>query len=582
MKIKLKLSLLLLASITFFLSITSIIIYYYEKERTLSYTYDHLEAIAETKSIRIDYIIQRRYELINLLSTAPSIAENLYNFLERKDPYMLKNISEALLRYQTHGITIRDSHVTDTSGNVLVSTKGLPSHHSFSQEEIFKKSMKGENYLDGFFFDEENNLNVLLGGPVVWKDQIIGTLILEISAEEIVSLTEDYTGLGRTGETTLAQLREYYIFLTHLRFDKDAALHRMMPAGDPQYATGRIFMEKKDGFYEDIKDYRGKEVIASGRYFPESQWALITKMDREEVMEPIMMLKRILFIMLGISILAALLIAFIAGNYLIKPIERLTDSAREIEKGDLSKRVSYEAKDELGDLAQAFNRMAGRLEKKLSELDRFAYVISHDLKAPLHAIGPLIGFIKEDYKNNPLDKEGDEMLDMALIKVDQMERLIQSILESAREEKKAKERINLYALLNEILVNLSPPDHINIQIQPDMPFVDYHKTSLIQVFQNLLSNAIKFMDKPEGLVEVGYQDEGNHYIIFVKDNGPGIEEKDYEKIFEMFGTTSTNQKIDSTGLGLSIVKKVVTENGGRVWVESKRREGTTFYFTIGK
>ena len=115
-----------------------------------------------------------------------------------------------------------------------------------------------------------------------------------------------------------------------------------------------------------------------------------------------------------------------------------------------------------------------------------------------------------------------------------------------------------------------------------LPTVHIERTRIGQVLQNLLSNAIKYMDKPEGLVRVGCTEEGGFWKFYVSDNGPGIEEKDRQRVFQLFQTLKPRDQADSTGVGLAVVKKAVEMYGGRIWIESVVGKGSTFYFTLPK
>jgi len=129
---------------------------------------------------------------------------------------------------------------------------------------------------------------------------------------------------------------------------------------------------------------------------------------------------------------------------------------------------------------------------------------------------------------------------------------------------------------------LSPPPHIRVTVETPLPAVRVEPTRIAQVLQNLLSNAIKYMDKPEGLVRVGCAEDGEFWKLYVSDNGPGIEEKDRERVFQLFQTLKPRDQADSTGVGLAVVKKAVEMYGGRVWIESTVGEESTFYFTLPK
>ena len=117
---------------------------------------------------------------------------------------------------------------------------------------------------------------------------------------------------------------------------------------------------------------------------------------------------------------------------------------------------------------------------------------------------------------------------------------------------------------------------------PGMPTVAGEPTRIQQLFHNLVSNAVKYMDKPEGEIEVGWADEGSQWRFQVRDNGPGIAERHFERIFQLFQTLAPRDRVESTGVGLALVKKIVEMYQGRVWLESELGKGTTFYFTLPK
>ena len=144
------------------------------------------------------------------------------------------------------------------------------------------------------------------------------------------------------------------------------------------------------------------------------------------------------------------------------------------------------------------------------------------------------------------------------------------------------EQINLNTLIAEIIGQISPPENIEIIIKRELPTVTYEKVRMIQVFQNLLSNAVKYMDKPQGRIEVDYIEEDDSWTFSVADNGPGIEQKHFEKVYQIFQTLKPRDEIESTGIGLAVVKKITEVYGGKTWVESKPGKGSTFFFTLPK
>ena len=224
-------------------------------------------------------------------------------------------------------------------------------------------------------------------------------------------------------------------------------------------------------------------------------------------------------------------------------------------------------------------------ERKVIEkqLEDFAYVVSHDLKAPLRAINQLAAWISQDHAG-AFDKGGKEQMDLLVGRVKRMDNLIDGILQYSRAGriKGSEKEVDLNNVVKEVIDTLAPPKNIHVTIEDKLPVILAETVRIEQVFQNLISNAIKYMDKPKGEIRVGYVDEGNNWKFSIADNGPGIEEKYYDKIFQIFQTLESRDKRESTGVGLALVKKIVELYGGKIWVESKTGEGSTFFFTVRK
>jgi PAS domain S-box-containing protein len=222
-----------------------------------------------------------------------------------------------------------------------------------------------------------------------------------------------------------------------------------------------------------------------------------------------------------------------------------------------------------------------RLEETNKELDNFAYIVSHDLKAPLRGIGSLANWLITDYKDK-LDKEGADIIDLLINRVERMKNFIDGILQYSRVSrvKENDVEIDLNRVVREVIDLLAPPENIEIKVKSQLPVIKGDRIYIEQIFQNLLSNAIKFMDKPEGKIRINCKETEGFWEFSVKDNGAGIDEKYFNKIFMIFQTLQPRDKFESTGVGLSIVKKIIETNGGKIWLTSEVKKGTTFYFTI--
>ena len=241
------------------------------------------------------------------------------------------------------------------------------------------------------------------------------------------------------------------------------------------------------------------------------------------------------------------------------------------------------AEQELEILNKDLESAVWELRRANKELQEFAYITAHDLKTPLRGIGTLANWLSTDYADK-FDEEGKKQVTLLVDKAKQMSALIDGIMQYSKlgHTSPEKRQVDLNTAVSDIIASIEPPENIHITIENELPILMCEKTQIMQVFQNLLSNAIKYMDKPEGQIKVGCLELGDFWKFSVTDNGPGIDEKYHKKIFKIFQTLSQQDRVDSTGIGLSIVKKIVELNAGIVWVESEPGKGSTFFFTVPK
>jgi PAS domain S-box-containing protein len=237
---------------------------------------------------------------------------------------------------------------------------------------------------------------------------------------------------------------------------------------------------------------------------------------------------------------------------------------------DISQRKEQESERE---------QLIKALARSNQELDQFAYVASHDLKAPLRGIANLSQWIEEDLGEG-LSGENKEQMELLRGRVHRMEALIDGILQYSRAGRvKAKpESIDTGAMVKDVIELMAPPKTITITVAPGMPTVRAEKIPLQQVFMNLLGNAIKHAGSNEPQIGVSWEDAGPFYEFSVRDNGQGIAPQYHERIFGIFQTLEARDKVEGTGIGLSVVQKIVEAKGGRVWVESEVGKGASFKF----
>lgn len=222
-----------------------------------------------------------------------------------------------------------------------------------------------------------------------------------------------------------------------------------------------------------------------------------------------------------------------------------------------------------------------KLEKSNDELQEYAHVVSHDLKSPLRSINALVNWIRED-NDKTLNEDTLSNLDLIDETLEKMEQLISNILKysSLGSDSSISENVDTNQVIEDIKTLLHIPEHISIKVEQTLPIIKADKVKIQQLFQNLISNAIRYCDKNPGLIVIDFEELKDHYQFSIKDNGIGIAQEYHNKIFKIF--QSLNDHKDSSGIGLSIVKKVIDLYKGEIWLESEVGQGTTFFFTLKK
>ncbi|MBV6624278.1 MAG: PAS domain S-box protein [Rivularia sp. (in: Bacteria)] len=239
--------------------------------------------------------------------------------------------------------------------------------------------------------------------------------------------------------------------------------------------------------------------------------------------------------------------------------------------------------DELAQINLILLQTTTELEKRNQELDQFAYVTSHDLKAPLRAIANLSEWIEEDLQE-ALTPDTQKQMNLLRGRVYRMEALINGLLQYSRvgRMKTQAEKVAVAQLLEEIIDSIAPPKEFTVEVIGEMPTFTTERIPLQQVFTNLISNAVKHHNREDGKVTISANEQDEFYEFAVTDDGKGIAEKYHDKIFVIFQTLESRDKRENTGIGLAIVKRIVEEIGGTITLDSQLGIGTTFRFTWSK
>jgi signal transduction histidine kinase len=319
---------------------------------------------------------------------------------------------------------------------------------------------------------------------------------------------------------------------------------------------------------------------------------MVVKQDMDEVLaDARRVLLTLLLALVGLQV-AALALVFPVVRTLTQPLRILEHATSRVAAGDLGAEVPEEGAEELKALGIAFNAMVRRLSdartetaRRQGELESFTYAVSHDLKAPLRGVHSLSEWLEEDLAGE-LDPKSLEHLRLLRERVGTMNALIDGLLEYSRIGRvtQPEVRVQVEDVVSSVLKVLPLREGIQVKVATPLPTVYADTVRLQQVFQNLIGNALQHHPGPEGTVEVSCQERDDAWAFSIRDDGSGIDPRYHERIFEIFQVLERRPGTQSTGIGLALVKKIVEDRGGEIWVESAGipGEGATFRFTWSK
>jgi len=398
--------------------------------------------------------------------------------------------------------------------------------------------------------------------------------------------------------------------------DKDAALIKEMELELDRFNTSALsVIDEHDSIMRergwelvklegDLKDSLGRAV--------ENEISQIER-NKNDLRNRIAVINTLIFLIIaGVAVIAVFIILY-ATKSITNPIQKLYEGAGVIGKGNLDHRLDIKTGDEIEELATGFNRMAGELKElytnlenkvkertaqlaeandllalKNKELDDFTYIVSHDLKEPLRGVKAFTKLLIEEYSGK-VDKEGKEYLKTISESSSRMTNLIEDLLNLSRigRIRNIEPGIDLNTLLSDVKKNLAyclEEKKVDLKVSKNFPKVTCDRIRISEIFSNLISNAIKYSKKDvKPVIEIGYFDRGDTYEFYVKDNGIGIEKQYHDKVFQIFQRLhAKGSEYEGTGAGLTIVKKIVENHGGKIWVESEAGKGSTFNFTLSK
>jgi len=349
-----------------------------------------------------------------------------------------------------------------------------------------------------------------------------------------------------------------------------------------------VLLEGKDNFYIFVKESGYIDFKGNG-------WALLVHIPVNEVFAPAFKLRDNILIVVAITILAVIILIFFFSRYITGNLNKITYATKEIEKGNYKTQITIKSKDEFEDLANVLNKTTlalGKLDENRKQIDKakteFLSITSHELRSPMTPMKAQLQMLLQDYFGK-LNEKQKESVNLVLRNTERLDKIILDFLEISRIEA-ARLKFNfvktditphIKSVIDE-MKSILPEKHLEVKLDiKKLPNFEVDPDRIMQVLRNIINNALKFSND-HGKILVNVEPQGNYILFSIKDSGIGISKELQSRIFEPFfqAEQTIYRKYGGTGLGLAISKGIVESQHGRIWFESKKDIGTTFYFTI--
>jgi signal transduction histidine kinase len=510
--------------------------------------------------------------------------------------------------------------IAASNGQVLVSTDPNDEGKFRENTPYFLEGLNAP-YVENPFYDLSLAKNIMaVSAPVTGPDgRLLAVLAGTIDLGEMNQIIQRRTGLHRLDDAYLINTSN--LFVTQPRLQPNSAI---LQRGIHTPAV-KACLERTSGVIE-APDYRNEPAIVSYRWLADRQMCLITKIDQSEAYASSRELSITMLIIAVGTLLASALLAIFLTQTVTRPILLLNQGVGQVSQGNLGFRIPVDTRDEIGQLSQSFNLMAASIQEKdtkLSswaaeleervqertlalkdaieelenskasleisniELERFAYVASHDLQEPLRMVTSYLQLLDRRTRGK-LDSEALEFIQYAVEGSNRMKMLINDLLTYSRVNTRGQEltRTDSETALEQSLQVLQLAiDEASARVSHDpLPVVMADEIQLEQLFQNLVGNAIKFKGDRPSHIHIGVErkegQRGPEWLFSVKDNGIGIDPQYFERIFILFQRLHGREAYPGTGIGLAVCQRIVERHGGRIWVESTPGQGSTFFFTL--
>ncbi len=548
---------------------------FYLTHNTLLKTHGQImQAIASGQKSNVLHVLNAWQDRVNLISGRTKLrtllSKEITSPSQEHNNQMRKILNDAINSTQA----IKYIKICDLEGNSIVAVGTMPEQHKACID--FLELGLGDTNIRKLWMDRNAHLHSLVTGPVRLNGNLVGMILVVLDAKEILNITQNYDGLGETGETLLAARTPdgNARFLTPLRYKDNDGLERTVSKQKLNVPITQALLKREIVMTSsETIDYDDEPIIAATAYIPELDWGLVSKMNRHEALKSVETLfNTILLITLAIFVIVILLGIYFS-RLMTMPIINLVDISQKIKDGNRTLRAEILSQDEVGELAASFNNMLDSLDEATNELEEFSYRTSHDLRSPLRSSLGLLKLIDRSTREDDR-KMTFEALDLAQKSLTKLDMLVQDILTltKIKHEDEEAQPIDVEELVKESLDKLSHMAHFErLDIRNDFRFKDKLTTKnnrLTVIVENLISNAIKYqnLEEENSFIKISTYKSEKFFVFSVSDNGLGVPKDLQEKLFTMFQRLHPKTSFGS-GLGLYMIKKSATILGGEIIFE---------------
>ncbi|MDH3680131.1 MAG: ATP-binding protein [Acidimicrobiia bacterium] len=580
-----KLGLALLAVALVPTVVASVLVFTTQRSTIIDDRLERLRAIATVQQSRIEAWVAASEDNVALIASRTRFRIELRDMQDRvisevDRQVKLNTITGILEDASGASQNVVEVHALDRSGRVVASTSALRVGSELADAPYLAGAGPDDpsvSHVDG----SGDELVGVHGGFVELDGEHIGWVVIEQRLEALVEVLEDRSGLGSTGEAVLVRRDGFSGPIVSIGPLKSSAASALapLPTGDGVESAAVRVLDGDHGNAVDAVDYRGEPVIAATRPIDGTDWGLVVKQDRSEILAATNGLRNTLVVAAAAVTALAMTGAWLVARQLTRNIGDLTATARRVARGDRSARAKVATRDELAELAVAFNRMTddlvgheAELETRKTQLESFLYVSSHDLKTPLRSISSFSQLLRLDFGPGLDDRAGHylERIEQGATRtIDVIDDLLAYVRVDHVDHE--SEQVDLTAAAvdaRDLLGPIIAEKHAEVRIG-ELGHIEGNQPLIVQLFQNLIGNALKFArDGVPPVIDVTTLDRANGdgpaLRLVVADNGVGVPPEHRTRIFAPFERLHSADEVPGTGLGLAVCQRIVALHDGTI------------------